>query len=153
MTMMGSDEGPAAIQELINFLQVQTPLHNLQWSDQLAAAAYSLASIQGPTGQTGHDGPDGSTFQSRIEAQTDWEATIGENIMYNSGFPLDAVLNLAVDDGVASRGHRTNIFSADYFYQGCSTEMHSVYGSETVIDYMGSWSPDYNFESPQVPIP
>ena len=49
-----------------------------------------------------------------------------------------AVLNLAIDDGVPSRGHRTNIFKEQFFYTGAGTEPHKVYQSETVVTYSGS---------------
>ena len=104
------NEGKPAVQELIDFLKVQKPIHALRWSDPLFKAALHLAKAQGPTGQTGHTGPDGSTMVSRINDQMEWEATIGENVMYGAGTPLEAVLSLAIDDGLRSRGHRRNIF-------------------------------------------
>lgn len=55
-------------------------------------AADTLASAQGPTGQTGHTGPDGSSMVARINAQMTWEATIGENAMYGADTPLEAVV-------------------------------------------------------------
>jgi len=54
-----------------------------------------------------------------------WESTIGENIMYNSMSPLEAVLNLAIDDNYPSRGHRDNIFKTNFYYTGVGTAMHS----------------------------
>ena len=39
-----------------------------------------------------------------------WEATIGENAMYGADTPLEAVVQLAIDDGNMGRGHRRNIF-------------------------------------------
>lgn len=121
---MMTREGKPAVQELINFLKRQPPLHALRWSDPLYKAALHLAKAQGKTGQTGHRGPNGSSMASRIEAELDWEATIGENIVYGVGTPLEALLNLAIDDGVSSRGHRTNIFQKNFYYTGMATEMH-----------------------------
>ena len=40
-------------------------------------------------------------MRSRIEKQTDWESALGENIMYGGDTPIEAVLSLAIDDGVA----------------------------------------------------
>ena len=145
---MGTNEGPAAVEELIKYLEEKSgaeDLHPLLWSEPLAKASTNMALAQGPTGGTGHTGPDGSTMSSRITDAMklfgqEWEATIGENIMYRSGSPLMAVLNLAIDDGVASRGHRTNIFKDSFYYTGAGTEPHKIYESETVVTYSGSYS-------------
>lgn len=59
---MMTNEGAPAVQELIKFLNEQTPLHALMWSDELAKAANDLAVAQGEAGETGHTGPDGSTM-------------------------------------------------------------------------------------------
>ena len=53
-----------------------------------------------------------------------WEATIGENIQYNSQTPLEAMLSLLIDDGVPNRGHRTNIFNDRFHFMGAATGMH-----------------------------
>lgn len=81
-----------------------------------------------------------------------WESTIGENIMYNCMTPLEAVLNLCIDDGVPSRGHRVNIFKSEYYYTGPYTAMHSTYTSETVTTFSGAWSaPTYT--APTITVP
>ena len=58
--------------------------------------------------------------------------------MYNSRTPFDALISLAIDDGVPSRGHLHNIMSSKYAYMGCSTMMHKKYKSMTVVNYMGA---------------
>lgn len=82
-----------------------------------------------------------------------WEATIGENIMYNSRSAIEAVLALAIDDGVASRGHRTNIFKSNFYYTGCGTDMHKKYKSETVTTFSGSYKPDLKYKAPTIKVP
>ena len=83
----------------------------------------------------------------------DWEATIGENIMYGGDTPLEAILGLAIDDGVSSRGHRVNIFKSEYFYTGAATEMHSVYRSGTVTTFAGMWTADTTYVAPTITVP
>lgn len=95
----------------------------------------------GPKGTIGHTGPDGSTMQSRINKFMTWERTIAENIMYNSMTPLECLISLAIDDGVPSRGHRTNIMNRNLAYMGAATGMHQRFGSMTVTDYSGSNRP------------
>ena len=82
-----------------------------------------------------------------------WEATIGENVMYNSRSPVEAVLALAMDDGQPSRGHRNNIMQEKFYYQGCATGPHKKYTSETVTDFSGSYKPDKSYKAPTIKIP
>lgn len=86
---------------------------------------------------------------------TEWEDAIGENIIYRSGSPLMAVLNLAIDDGVPSRGHRTNIFKDNFYFTGVGTEAHKSYQSETVATYSGSYLLAFaeSYVSPDIDVP
>jgi uncharacterized protein YkwD len=152
-TNMMSNEGKPAVQELIDFLKAQAATHALQWSDPLSKAALFLAKAQGPTGQTGHTGPNGSTMKSRIEAEMNWESTIGENIMYGGDTPLEAVLSLAIDDGVPSRGHRVNIFKPEFYFTGVASEMHKSFRSETVTTFSGANTPDTSYVAPTITVP
>jgi len=88
----------------------------------------------------------------RFNKYIKWERTIGENIMYNSRTPFDALVSLAIDDGVPSRGHRVNIFKADFAYMGCATAMHRGYTSETVVNYMGAWKKT-PYAAPKIAVP
>lgn len=72
--------------------------------------------------------------------------------MYSSDSPLEALLGLFIDDGVPSRGHRTNIMSPNFYYMGSATAMHKVYRSETVIDYSGSYN-KFAFTAPEITVP
>ena len=61
----------------------------------------------------------------------------GENIAYGTVGGRAIVLQLIIDDGVASRGHRRNIFSTNFGTVGSATSTHKTYRTETVIDYAG----------------
>jgi len=76
-------------------------------------------------------------MQTRIEKFGTWQTTIGENIAYGTTGGKDIVLQLIIDDVVASRGHRTNIFKPEFNILGSWTSGHLTYSSETVIDYAG----------------
>ena len=73
--------------------------------------------------------------------------------MYGGETPLEALLSLAVDDGDANRGHRTNIFSTDYFYTAMATEIHEKFRSETVTTFSGMFTADTNYEAPTIYVP
>jgi uncharacterized protein YkwD len=74
---------------------------------------------------------------TRIDKFGTWASTIGENIAYGTTGGKDIVLQLIIDDGVASRGHRTNIFKPEFLIVGSWTSTHGTYGTETVMDYAG----------------
>ena len=52
------------------------------------------------------------------------EATSGENIDYGGKEPVEVILALATDDGVPSRGHRTNLFNPAFAKVGIFTGDH-----------------------------
>jgi uncharacterized protein YkwD len=103
---MMTQEGPAVVQETIEFLRTAPPVGPLVLSPELSLAAQDHVNDTGPKGITGHSGSDGSTAQSRIERHCDWVATMGENLDYGNTQADDIVMALCVDDGVPGRGHR-----------------------------------------------
>ena len=74
--------------------------------------------------------------------------------MYGGGTPLEAILSLAIDDGVEGRGHRVNIFNDKFYYTGCATAAHTKYGFETVTTFSGkNEPPNPPFDAPKIDIP
>ena len=67
------------------------------------------------------------------------EATAGESISYGQDQPIEVILQLAIDDGVPSRGHRNNMFNTGFVKAGIFTGDHKAYRKSTVILYNGSW--------------
>ena len=61
----------------------------------------------------------------------------GEIIAYGHDEALKIISQLIVDDGVADRGHRTNIFKEGFKVLGSFTGPHSRYRHMTCIDYAG----------------
>ncbi len=134
-----TEEGAAAVREAIAFLKRQEPRPALTWSDGLWRAARDHARDQGPTGATGHAGSDGSTLDDRTKRYGRWLETVGENIEYGSSTAREVVIALIVDDGVASRGHRTNIFAASFRVMGAAYGPHARYRQLCVINYAGGF--------------
>ena len=54
------------------------------------------------------------------------------------------MLQLIIDDGVASRGHRDNIFKPEFKVLGSWTSSHLTFTTETVIDYTGGMTSHNN---------
>jgi uncharacterized protein YkwD len=136
-----TQEGPSAWHEAIRFIKVQRPLRSLEWNDSLAAPAVDHAYDLGPKGGTGHVGSDRSTMSDRIERHGKWLVTIAENVFCGKPDPQEIIKQLIVDDGVASRGHRDNIFHPEFGVVGIGAAPHINYGCICVLDYAGGMAP------------
>jgi uncharacterized protein YkwD len=130
-------EGIAAVDEAIDFLTRQKPLAPLIWSAKLAAAAGELVEEQGKSGATGHDAGPGGGLLQRSKKNGIGTTRIGENTAYGPDSPRGVVIELLIDDGVASRGHRKNQFDPAYKKAGVSCGPHPRYETMCVIDFSG----------------
>jgi uncharacterized protein YkwD len=130
-------EGPAALDEAIEFLERQSPLPPLKADARLARSAAGYARDQGPQGFTGHVSADGATLSDRIHRQQVWSMSSAEAISYGYENPRDVVRQLIVDDGVSSRGHRKVLFDTLLRFAGVGCGPHRVYGAMCVIDFSG----------------
>ncbi len=133
-TPIRTNEGSGALVELIDFLEKLPPIGPLHWSEGLSRAARQLVLEQGPTGQTGHKGPGGSLMRDRILNHGLHQSLIGEVINYGPEKPRWTVMQLLIDDGVPGRGHRKNIFNADFHMAGAAIGPHAGYEEMTVVD-------------------
>jgi len=127
-------EGRAAVQEAIAFLRQQPAVSALRASTPASRAAKSHAQDQ-RGGATGHVSSDGTSFPQRLDRFGVQNVGIGENIAYGARSAEQVVMNLIVDDGVPSRGHRTNIFAPNWSVAGSGCGEHATYGSVCVVDY------------------
>ena len=75
----------------------------------------------------------------RVERYCNWSTALGENCQFGDtpDGAHEAVLQLLIDDGVASRGHRENIFNAAYAWIGIGVAPHGTYKQCCTIDYAG----------------
>jgi uncharacterized protein YkwD len=128
-----TEEGAAALEELLRFLDHSPSVGPLRWNEGLSRAARQLVLTQGPTGQTGHKGPDGSTLQSRILKHGLFQSRLGEVINYGPEKPRWTVVQLLIDDGVPGRDHRKAIFDPGFHVAGAATGPHGAYGEMTVV--------------------
>jgi uncharacterized protein YkwD len=137
--MVQTTEGVVAVDEAITFLSRQKPLAPLLWSKGLADAASGHAEEQDRSGNTGHVSNDGTDTRERIERHGKWERAMAENISYGPTDARGVVIQLIVDDGVKSRGHRKNIFNPGLGVAGVGCNSHPKYGSVCVIDFAGGF--------------
>ncbi|HUO22195.1 MAG TPA: CAP domain-containing protein [Caulobacteraceae bacterium] len=134
-TLIRTDEGVAAVDEAIAYLKKQAPLDALGPSAVLAGSAEDHVLDQGPSGQIGHTGTDGSILPERIDRRGQWVGLIAEDIGYGYATGREVVRQLIVDDGVADRGHRVNIFNRRLRLMGVACGPHQRYGLMCVIDF------------------
>jgi uncharacterized protein YkwD len=133
-------EGTRAVDEAIAFLEKHKPERELASSHGLSRAAKDQAIAQGKSGATGHSGADGSTPFTRMGRYGAWSGTAGENISYGADDARAIVIQLLDDDGVASRGHRANIFNEAFAYVGVGFGKHPAYGAVCVLDFAGGYA-------------
>jgi uncharacterized protein YkwD len=133
----GAYDDPSAFREAVAFLRRQRPLPPLHAAPVLQGAALSHASVQGAQGGFGHVGPYGESLGDRLRRHGAFSMLMAEDISYGYASPREVVLQLIVDAGVPSRGHRSNIFNPLFREAGVACAPHRVYGAMCVVDFTG----------------
>ncbi len=132
-------EGAAAVDEALSFLANAPPVPALHRSRGMSLAARDLVLEQGPAGTTGHESADGSRAWDRVSRYGTWRGLVAENIAYGDIDARMMVMSLIVDDGVADRGHRKNIYNGKFHVAGIACGPHKIFGAMCVIDFAASY--------------
>lgn len=106
----------------------------LQPEKNLCYAAALHAADMGSKGKTGHTSTDGTSFPQRVRKYYDG-GYIAENCSYGKFDPLDIVMQLLIDEGITSLGHRKNLLNEIYVAMGTSIKPHSYYSINCVQDF------------------
>ena len=80
-------------------------------------------------------------MSKRISKHVTWGGHVGENISYKADGGEDTVIRFLIDDGHSTRGHRDNIFNAEYSVMGAGVHDHPTWRNCVVVDYAGSVTP------------
>ncbi len=134
-----TQEGVTPVDEAVRALKAIEPMPPISMSRGMSLAARDHVKDQGPKGAIGHNSSDGSKPWDRVNRYGSWQTIVGENIMYGPAVPQQVVMQLIVDDGVADRGHRKNIFTPQYRIAGVACGPHKRYRTMCVIDYAGGY--------------
>ena len=128
-----TEEGPAPLDEAVQYLQSQPVQPAFGPSDLLAEAAADHVAEQEAGGDVGHIGRDGTSPGDRVRRRGGG-IYVGEVIAYGPTGPADVVRQLIIDDGVPDRGHRRLLFDRNLRFAGVSCGRHPVYRTMCVID-------------------
>ncbi len=126
-------EGVVAVDEAIAFLDRQAPLPPFGEAAILARGAGQLVAEQSASGGLGHYSAGGLNPGDRVR-RAGGDIYVGEVITYGPRDARGVVRQLIVDDGVARRGHRLQIFSTQYRFAGAACGPHARYGTMCVVD-------------------
>lgn len=137
-----TEEGVAALDEAIAFLESTRPVGPLRFNEGLALAARRHAQDLGPRGALDHAGSDGSRLSDRLNRLGTWHGLVAENISTGETEARQVVIQLLIDDGVPGRGHRRNLFNPDLHQAGAGSAPHRDYRMVVVIDYADGFVPN-----------
>jgi uncharacterized protein YkwD len=133
-------EGVSVVDEAIKFLREVKSAPSLEVSKGMCLGAKDHVKDMALTGHYGHKGTDGSMPEQRVSRYGNWQLAIGENIAYASSNAREAVLGMILDDGVAGRGHRLNIFNTAHHVAGVAAERPSPGITMCVVTYAGAFA-------------
>ncbi len=125
------------VKSLKRDLRKVSGLKALKPSVNLSKSARFHAKDMGEKGKTGHASSDGTPTFDRIRRFAEG-GYMSENCSYGYSNPIKIVLQLLIDDGVPSLGHRKNMLSDKYSYVGVAIAPHKTYRYNCVQDFSDS---------------
>lgn len=138
-SVLVSNEGTAVVDEAIAFMRTLKPTLPLTLNAGMARGANDHLNDLIKTGGFGHRGSDGSSTGDRLDRYGRWMDSLGEDIVYQSRTAREDVISLIIDDGTATRGHRKNIFNAQFHVIGIARSEPLKRGMLCVITFAGGY--------------
>jgi len=138
-TSILTQEGVSALVEAVQFLRSMKPVPLLSPSKGMSWAAKDHVKDLGLSGASQHGGSDKSQPWDRLNRYGTWQRVIGEIISFGHDGARDIVMSLIIDDGVPHRGHRKNIFNADFRFIGVACGEHPDYRTICAITLAGGY--------------
>lgn len=122
------------VSSLKSDLKKMSPTHAHIPHKPLAEAAKFHAEDMGKAGNVGHTSTDGTSFGDRLKKYVKMSG-MAENCSYGKEKPIDILMQLLIDEGVANKGHRISILSPNYHSIGVSIKPHKTYRFNAVQDF------------------
>lgn len=136
-----TSEGIAALDEAIRFLDTAAPVAPLQRLDQLDHACAKLAKHLEEEGAVAH-GVDEFALEKRLVDTMGEMGMMAENLSFGWKDPKEVVMQMVIDDGIKTRGHRSSLFSTEFSHFGVASGPHKLYHHMTVVNFYGVASTD-----------
>ncbi|MBR1715789.1 MAG: CAP domain-containing protein [Treponema sp.] len=132
-------EGNAALIECLSEMSKLDSLGTLNFAQGLYECAKEHADSSAAAGAFSHTRVDGTeTFAAFGKYGT--YSSAGENIAAGQRTVRDVVVDLLIDDGIESRGHRKNILSSSFDSVGVGySAQHTKYTTMWVFDFASNW--------------
>lgn len=137
-TRIITTEGPKALDEAIAFLHAMVPLPALTVSHGMSRGAKDHAQELRRTPALSHVGRDGSQPGDRANRYGRWLETFSENLAYGTEGARAMTIALIIDDGIPTRGHRTNMLSPRARWLGVGCGPHAA-GTVCVTTFAGQY--------------
>lgn len=128
-----TSEGKTAVAECIQALESTAPMQPLYHDSRLYNAAKSHGMDMRDNNFFEHDSSDGTQFYERLQ-KFGFKGHCAENLAAGNDAPEEIVLQLIIDDGVPSRGHRTNLLTPDFNIIGASVVEHPQWRYSCTMD-------------------
>jgi uncharacterized protein YkwD len=140
-TPIETQEGITAVNDCITALNNALSIGLLHPERGLSLAARDHVADQGRTGQTGHNGSDWSTPESRMRRHGSFRAgwILGENNNYGSITGREIVIALLIDDGIPDRVNRGNILNGSFTQTGAGFGTHPQHGTMCTITFANAY--------------
>lgn len=135
--LAGTGEDNRFTRSLVTDLEKVANLTMLNTCTGLFQSARAHALDMGRTGEIGHDSTDGTRCFDRVRKYYNKSVAMAENCSYGYADAMDILMQLLVDEGVPSLGHRKNILSPAYQLVGLSIQRHKTYQWNCVMDFAG----------------
>jgi len=129
-----TQEGAAAVLEVIDFLTSQAPLPPIELHKGLQKVAEDFANELSHTGSVSHKNNNGEGPAARISKVVNWTGSMSECLSFGKKTAEEIVNWWIIDDGTPGRGHRKNIFAKSSKYGGVGCASHPKFKVVTILD-------------------
>jgi hypothetical protein len=106
-------------QEIVEQLSKMKPLNKLLPDERLYKSAKTHGQDCAKSGRLAHTGSDNSSPFDRIKKVLGSDYIQGQENLMGGSNPRDCVINVLIDGGIGSRGHRENIIDPRWTHAGC----------------------------------